>query len=84
MRTLSVYPGAGTLASPVATAAPPPMTTVVAAPIVDVPQAQAAMTTSPDPGILNLSQNNDLDIATLARQAKRNDQSDNEVVVSLR
>lgn len=50
----------------------------------DQPQAQAGMTNAPDPAILNLAQNNDLNIETLARQAKKNDQEENEVVISLR
>ncbi len=50
-------------------------------PVVD--QAQAEMTKPVDPDILELAQNNDLNISTLARQAKRNDES-NEVVISLR
>lgn len=52
------------------------------APVVD--QAQAQMTNTVDPDILELAQNNDLNISTLARQAKRNDLDDNEVVISLR
>lgn len=48
-----------------------------------VDQAQAGMTNPVDPDILELAQNNDLNISTLARQAKRND-LDDEVVVSLR
>ena len=49
-----------------------------------VSQAQAQMTSAPDPAILNLAQNNDLNIDTIAREAKRNDQKDDEVVISLR
>lgn len=50
-------------------------------------QAQAAMTNTPDPAILNLAQNNDLNIDTLARQAKKTDEQqlgEDEVVISLR
>ena len=47
-------------------------------------QAQAQMTNTPDADILNLAQNNDLNIDTIARQAKKNDQKDDEVVISLR
>jgi hypothetical protein len=54
------------------------------------PVPQITMTTLPDPAILNLSNNNDLNIATLAREASKarnnngfpDDQS--EVVISLR
>lgn len=45
---------------------------------------QAQMTNTPDPAILNLAQNNDLNIETIARQAKKDDSKDNEVVISLR
>lgn len=49
-------------------------------------QAQASMTNTPDPGILNLAQNNDLNIDTIARQANKNAArpGDDEVVISLR
>ncbi len=49
-------------------------------------QAQASMTNTPDPGILNLAQNNDLNIDTIARQANKNvaRSGDDEVVISLR
>ena len=50
----------------------------------DNSQAQAQMTNTPDPAIMSLAQNNDLNIETIARQAKRNDAEDNEVVISLR
>jgi hypothetical protein len=50
----------------------------------DSAQAQAQMTNTPDPAILNLAQNNDLNIETIARQAKKDDSKDNEVVISLR
>lgn len=43
--------------------------------------ANAPVTAAPDPAILNLSRNDDLDVATIARQAKK--KSDNEVVISL-
>ena len=45
------------------------------------------MTPTPDPAILNLASNNDLDVATLAREAqkaKNRDSSQDEVVISLR
>lgn len=50
-------------------------------------QAQASMTNTPDPGILNLAQNNDLNIDTIARQANKKEMAqsgDDEVVISLR
>ncbi len=42
-------------------------------------QPQAQMTNTPDPAIINLANNNDLDVATISRVAK-----DEEVVISLR
>jgi hypothetical protein len=46
------------------------------------------MTPTPDPGILQLATNNDLNVATIARQAEKNNRDKNlpndEVVVSLR
>ncbi len=47
-------------------------------------QPQAGMTTPVNPDILELAQNNDLNISTIARQSHKNDKSDNEVVISLR
>jgi hypothetical protein len=47
-------------------------------------QPQAQMTNTPDPAILNLAQNNDWTVDTIARNAKKNDPDENEVVVSLR
>ncbi len=50
-----------------------------------VPQAQAEMTQTPDPVILNLARDNDKTLDTLSRQARRDKESDDgEVVVSLR
>lgn len=66
MRRMSVYPGAGSLAGQQA-AASDPVTPV---------------TSTPDPAILNLAQNNDFNIDTIARQAK--EQGNDEVVISLR
>ncbi len=55
-------------------------------PATPVTPVAPAVTPSPDPAILNLSQNNDLNVATLAREARKNgsngDLSD-EVVISL-
>lgn len=67
------YPAAQTSQGEAATVAEPP-----------AEQPQAEMTRPVDPDILELAQNNDLNIATLARQAHRKDQSENEVVISLR
>ena len=56
-----------------------------AQPVIDEPaQPQAQMTNTPDPAILNLAQNNDWTVDTIARNAKKDDASENEVVVSLR
>lgn len=47
---------------------------------------KSAMTATPDPGILNLANNDDLDVATIARQAERQKVSlpeDGEVIISL-
>lgn len=49
-----------------------------------VKEAQAPVTNQVDPDILELAHNNDLNISTIARQAKRNDEDANEVVISLR
>lgn len=46
-------------------------------------KAQAPMTDTPNPDIMNLAQNNDLNVATLARQAKKDKPDDGEVVISL-
>ena len=58
-------------------------------PVTPIPAPQIPMTTTPDPAIINLSNNNDLNIATLAREASKarnngfpGDQG--EVVISLR
>lgn len=51
------------------------------------PQPEPAMTQQPDPAILNLANNNDLNVATIAREAnkaKHNDLPHDEVVISLR
>lgn len=47
-------------------------------------QPQAEMTSTPNPDILNLANNNDWNIETIARQAKRKEAGEDEVVVSLR
>ena len=52
----------------------------------EMPTQQNASASTPDPAILTLANNNDLDIATLARQAdksKGNELSSDEVVISL-
>jgi hypothetical protein len=56
----------------------------VFASIPPVGQPQAQMTSTPDPDIINLAHNNDLSIETLARQAKKKELGENEVVISLR
>ncbi len=48
--------------------------------------ADTPVTASPDPAILSLAQNNDLNVATLARQARKNEEErgqTDEVVISL-
>lgn len=55
--------------------------------IATVPQPEPAMTQQPDPAILNLANNNDLNVATIAREAnkaKHQDLPHDEVVISLR
>lgn len=52
--------------------------------VTPVEEPQAEMTKPANPAILELAHNNDLDIATIARQAKRDDPGENEVVISLR
>lgn len=44
---------------------------------------QASTVTTATPAIMNLAQNDDLDVATIARQAKKEKEHDDEVVVSL-
>lgn len=62
-------------------------TTIVppaAAPIYTPPVTLApASGTTPNPAILNLANNDDLNVATIARQAKRISAADDEVVISL-
>jgi hypothetical protein len=50
----------------------------------DNKKAQATMTATSRADIIDLSRNDDLSVATIARQAKRDLDSDNEVVISLR
>ncbi|MBC7546982.1 PrgI family protein [Candidatus Saccharibacteria bacterium] len=86
LRTIQpIDPNAPIAPAPVITA-PDPVTPVAAAPI---SAPQIPVTTTPDPAIINLSNNNDLNIATLAREASKarsngfpDDQG--EVVISLR
>ena len=75
MQTFPVYPGVGSMASP---------TPVEAPPAVPAEKPQARMTSTPDPAIIDLAQNNDWNIETIARQAKRKSSGEDEVVVSLR
>lgn len=82
MQRLPVYPvGGGQLQSPPASQPVDDDDDQVST---EEDQAQAQMTKPVDPGILELANNNDLNIATLARQAKKKDSGDGEVVVSLR
>ena len=56
-------------------------------PISDQPAttpAQSASTTPVDPAIINLANNDDLNVETIARQAKKDMPDDGEVVISLR
>ena len=61
-------------------------TILPAQPLVDDPaqQAQPRSTAMPESAILNLAQNNDLNVATIARQVKKAEEGDGEVVISLR
>ena len=62
-------------------------TPVIQAPAVATIEPPKAMTPPPDPAILNLASNNDLNVATLAREAykvKNPQSSQDEVVISLR
>lgn len=43
----------------------------------------AAVTAQPDPAIIALASNNDFNVATIARQANKQQESDDEVVISL-
>lgn len=52
-------------------------------PSTDTTQPQAQMTNASDPAILNLAQNNDWTVDTIARNAKK-DKGEDEVVISLR
>lgn len=64
---------------PTATVLPP-----VAAPTYTPPiTAAPASATTPNPAILSLANNDDLNVATIARQAKRISEADDEVVISL-
>ncbi len=50
----------------------------------DAQKAQASSPTTPSADILRLSQNNDLDVKTIEREARRSQSDDKEVVISLR
>lgn len=56
------------------------------APTTDDDTAQASVTSTPNPAILSLASNNDLNVSTLAREAKKatDQSSEDEVVISLR
>jgi hypothetical protein len=81
----TVQPLADQAAAPIAPMGPPPdaagpADTILAA-------AQTAVTAPSDPAILSLAKNDDFNVATLAREARKNrdggDRSQNEVVISL-
>lgn len=76
MASIPVFPSAGTTAIDDARKPEPQK-----AKSTEVEKAQASVTEQVSPDILGLAQNNDLDVATIARQAKK-DKND-EVVVSL-
>ena len=71
-----------------------PLSAQTSVPVADAPQVSAPVVAEPvaqpipkpaDPAILSLARNNDLNIATLAREAQKSKQSnDGEVVISLR
>ena len=83
LKTLEVFPGAGSLAGTVQST-DDYVTPVATAQQATTSQAQAQMTSTPDPDIINLAHNNDLTVETLARQAKKKELGENEVVISLR
>lgn len=66
-------------------ASAPQQTQMQQQPRIDQPQTQPSQVTqAPDPAILQLASNDDLDVATLARQAnKHKEELQNEVVISL-
>lgn len=83
MKKLRSYPGPASRTSTVATDGQN-VTDPAATPVTDDDQqAQAQMTNTSDPAILNLAQNNDWTVDTIARTAKRN-KAEDEVVISLR
>jgi hypothetical protein len=86
MKQISVIPGAGSLANPYAVQGPEQTMQDNTRTVDDqsVTQAQADMTPAADPAILELAQNNDLNVATLARQANKKSSGNDEVVISLR
>lgn len=80
MRTVPISAPSQPVTTPVATQTPAPQ------PVITQPaQPQAAMTPAVKPDILELAQNNDLNVATIAREASRSGPDNGgEVVVSLR
>jgi hypothetical protein len=70
---------------PVQTVAPQPVQSVPAPSILPpVQNTPIPQTTTPNPAILSLANNDDLNVATIARQARHISESDEEVVISLR
>lgn len=61
-------------------AGPGPMQQQAVAP---APEPTKTQTTTPNPAILGLAQNDDLNVATIARQAQKISEDDGEVVISL-
>jgi len=81
MHTLSTSPAPATPTPPAQSPASTDDQTDI---VTDKKKAQAAMTGKTSPDILGLARNNDLNVATIARQANRPKHDDNEVVISLR
>lgn len=63
---------------------PPTYTSAAPQPTIVPNSSQPQVTAAPDPAILQLASNDDLDVATLARQANRHkEELQDEVVISL-
>lgn len=86
LRTLPVHGKPQPVAQTAPVATPDPVTSQVQDDPVQAAddQAQAPMTNTPDAAIIDLARNNDLNIETIARQAKKKEKDDGEVVISLR
>ena len=80
MKTLQPLSAQAAAPQPPARPAPAPVQTVQPA----VPKTPTKpQTTTPNPAILNLASNDDLNVATIARQAQRISEADGEVTISL-